>query len=33
VEAIWGELKKYFDKYDQGAKGYLNENELKAFVV
>lgn len=33
IEAIWGELKKYFDKYDIGSKGYLNEAEVKAFVV
>lgn len=33
IELIWGELKKYFDKYDIGSKGYLNETELKAFVV
>lgn len=26
-------MKKYFDKYDIGSKGYLNETELKAFVV
>lgn len=33
IELIWGELKKYFDKYDIGSKGYLNETELKAFVI
>jgi len=33
VNAIWDELKVYFDKYDQGAKGFLVETELKAFVV
>lgn len=33
VEAIWGELKKYFDEYDQGHKGYLNEAEMKKFVI
>jgi Ca2+-binding EF-hand superfamily protein len=33
VQAIWDELKKYFDKYDTKSKGYLVESELKAFVV
>jgi Ca2+-binding EF-hand superfamily protein len=33
VNAIWDELKAYFDKYDAGAKGFLVETELKAFVV
>jgi Ca2+-binding EF-hand superfamily protein len=33
VGAIWDELKVYFDKYDQGKKGFLNEAELKAFVI
>jgi Ca2+-binding EF-hand superfamily protein len=33
VELIWGELKKYFDNYDQGHKGYLQESELKSFAV
>ena len=33
IELIWAELKKYFDKYDKGAKGYLNEAEIKAFVI
>lgn len=31
--AMWDELKRYFDKYDQGAKGFLTNQELKAFVV
>ena len=33
IEAIWGELKKYFDKYDIGNKKFLNQQEVKAFVV
>ncbi len=33
IELIWGELKKYFDKYDVGSKGHLNEAEIKAFVI
>ena len=33
IELIWAELKKYFDKYDIGSKGYLNESEIKAFVM
>jgi hypothetical protein len=33
IEAIWGELKKYFDQYDIGNKGHLIESEIKAFVV
>lgn len=33
VQAIWDELKVYFDRYDKGAKGHLAEAELKAFVV
>lgn len=33
IELVWGELKKYFDKYDIGSKGYLNESEIKAFVI
>ncbi len=33
IELIWAELKKYFDKYDIGSKGYLNEAEIKAFVI
>jgi len=33
VNAIWDELKVYFDKYDTGAKGFLLEAELKAFVI
>lgn len=33
VNAIWDELKVYFDKYDAGKKGFLIETELKAFVV
>lgn len=33
VQAIWDELKTYFDRYDKGAKGHLAEPELKAFVV
>lgn len=33
IEAIWGELKAYFDKYDMGSKGFLNEKEVKAFVI
>ena len=33
VQAIWDELKTYFDRYDKGAKGHLAECELKAFVV
>ena len=27
------DFKKYFDKYDKGSKGYLNEAEIKAFVI
>lgn len=23
----------YFDKYDSGSKGYLNESDLRSFVV
>ena len=33
IEVIWGELKTYFDKYDIGSKEFLNEKEVKAFVV
>lgn len=33
VQAIWDELKTYFDRYDKGAKGHLVECEIKAFVV
>jgi Ca2+-binding EF-hand superfamily protein len=33
VQAIWDELKRYFDKYDNGKKGYLAEGELRAFVM
>ena len=33
IELIWTELKKYFEKYDIGSKGYLNEAEIKAFVI
>lgn len=33
VNAIWDELKVYFDKYDQGKKTFLNEAELKSFVI
>jgi Ca2+-binding EF-hand superfamily protein len=33
IELIWTELKKYFEKYDIGSKGYLNETEIKAFVI
>jgi Ca2+-binding EF-hand superfamily protein len=33
VSAIWDELKVYFDKYDTGKKSFLNQEELKAFVV
>nr|BAJ98216.1 predicted protein [Hordeum vulgare subsp. vulgare] len=33
VQAIWDELKVYFDKYDVGLKGHLAENELKNFLV
>jgi hypothetical protein len=33
IEAIWGELKIFFDRYDIGSKGYLNEPEIKAFVI
>ncbi len=33
MAAIWDELKVYFDKYDQGKKGFLNEGELRSFVI
>jgi Ca2+-binding EF-hand superfamily protein len=33
VNAIWDELKVYFNKYDQGKKGFLTESELRSFVV
>jgi Ca2+-binding EF-hand superfamily protein len=33
VFAMWDELKRYFDKYDQGAKGFLTNAELKAFAI
>ncbi len=33
VQAIWDELKKYFDRYDSGKKGFLKESELKEFVM
>lgn len=33
MNAIWDELKVYFDKYDQGKKTFLNEAELRAFVI
>lgn len=33
IEAIWAELKVYFDKYDKGSKTFLNEAEVKAFVM
>ena len=33
IEAIWAELKVYFDKYDIGSKAFLNEKEVKAFVI
>jgi len=33
IELIWVELRKYFDKYDIGSKRYLNEAEVKAFVI
>jgi hypothetical protein len=31
VNAIWGELKAYLDRYDQDAKGFLIEAELRNF--
>lgn len=33
VELIWGELKRLFDLYDGGSKGYLSEEEFKSFAV
>jgi hypothetical protein len=33
VQAIWDELKVYFDRYDTGKKGYLKESELRGFVI
>lgn len=33
IQAIWGELKAYFDKYDTGSKGHLNEEDLRRFVI
>lgn len=33
IGALWDELKKYFDKYDKGTKGFLNGEELKLFVM
>ena len=33
MQAIWDELKKYFDRYDSGKKGHLKENELREFVI
>lgn len=30
---IWGELKVYFDKYDEGSKGYLTVADLKRFII
>lgn len=33
VTLIWDELKVYFDKYDEGSKGFLNEENLRKFVI
>jgi Ca2+-binding EF-hand superfamily protein len=33
VSAIWDELKVYFDRYDKGGKKFLNDEELRAFVI
>lgn len=33
MQAIWDELKVYFDRYDNGKKGHLKESELKGFVI
>lgn len=33
IDKIWAELKEYFDKYDIGLKTFLNEQEVKAFVM
>lgn len=33
INAIWDELKAYFDRYDSGSKGYLNEDDLRRFVI
>lgn len=33
INAIWSELKAYFDRYDSGSKGYLTEQDLKNFVI
>jgi len=33
IEAIWSELKVYFDRYDSGSKGYLSEEDLRKFVI
>lgn len=33
IGAMWDELKKYFDQYDNNKKSFLKENELKSFVV
>ena len=30
---IWGELRKYFNEYDVGAKNYLTDEELKNFIM
>lgn len=33
INAIWDELKVYFDKYDSGSKGHLTEDDLRRFVI
>lgn len=33
VQAIWDQLKKYFDKYDIGSKSFLKTGELKSFII
>jgi Ca2+-binding EF-hand superfamily protein len=30
---IWSELKEYFDRFDEGNKGYLTESDLKNFII
>jgi Ca2+-binding EF-hand superfamily protein len=33
VNAIWDELRVYFDRYDKSSKGYLVDAELRSFVI
>ena len=33
INAIWSELKIYFNKYDTNNKGFLDDQDLKRFVI